>query len=185
MMRTSKCITENKAKVLRIIFALFFNVFLFFPFSISLFKEMNMEIFVKDFSGTTKPRILKFGTNIKYDRLYCALKNQPYMAYQSLYLSIFLSFQLFFHLISLASISATVFKLYIHNEDNQVYYCKQNQGVEIYFCLLFLYTVFSFFSISQSNVMNMEIFVKDFSGTALTRSLKFDTNIRYDKLYCV
>ena len=79
-----------------------------------------MEIFVKDFSGTTGPRILKFGTNIKYDRLYCVLKNQPYMAYQSLYLSIFLSNK-FFHLFSLASISATVFKLYIHNEDNQVY----------------------------------------------------------------
>ena len=54
-----------------------------------------MEIFVKDFSGTTGPRILKFGTNIKDDRLYCVLKNQPYMVYQSLYLSIFLSFQQF------------------------------------------------------------------------------------------
>ena len=31
-----------------------------------------MEIFVKDFSGTTGPRILKFGTNIRYDRLYCS-----------------------------------------------------------------------------------------------------------------
>ena len=85
MIRTSKCITGNKAKVLRIIFALFFY------FSIFHSKVMNMEIFVKDFSGTTGPRILKFGTNIKYDRLYCVLKNQPYMAYQSLYLSIFLS----------------------------------------------------------------------------------------------
>ena len=45
--------------------------FLFFPFSISHSRVMNMEIFVKDFSGTTQPRILKFGTNIKYDRLYC------------------------------------------------------------------------------------------------------------------
>ena len=106
-----------------------------------------MEIFVKDFSGTTGPRILKFGTNIKYDRLYCVLNNHPYMAYQSLYLSIFLSFQHFFHLISLASISATVFKLYIHNEDNQVYYCKQNQGAEIYFCLLFLFFCFFYLSI--------------------------------------
>ena len=104
-----------------------------------------MEIFIKDFSGTTGPRILKFGTDIKYDRLYCVLKNQPYMAYQSLYLSIFHSFQHFFHLISLASISATVFKLYIHNEDkdNQVYYCKQNQGAEIYFLPSF--SIFSFF----------------------------------------
>ena len=44
-----------------------------------------MEIVVKDFSGTTRPRILKFDTNIRYDRLYCVLKNQPHMAYQSLY----------------------------------------------------------------------------------------------------
>ena len=104
------------------------------------------------------------------------------MAYQSLYLSIFLSFQQFFHLISLASINATVFKLCTHNEDNQVYYYKQNQGAEIYFAFFFY---FSFFSISQSNVMNVVIFVKDFSGTALPRILKFGTNIRYDKLYCV
>ena len=81
-----------------------------------------MEIFVKDFSGTTRPRILKFGTNIKYDRLYCVLKNQPHMAYQSLYLSIFLSFQQFAYLISSASICAAVFKFCIHNEDNQVLY---------------------------------------------------------------
>ena len=81
-MRTSKCITENKTKVLRLIFAFFFY---FFPFSISHSKVMTMEIFVKDFSGTTRPIILTFGTNIRYDRLYCVLKNQPHMAYQSLY----------------------------------------------------------------------------------------------------
>ena len=40
-------------------------------------------------------------------------------------------------------------------------------------------------SISQSNVMYMEIFVKDFSGTAFPRILKFGKNIRYDELYCV
>ena len=38
------------------------------------------------------PRILKFGTNIGYDKLYCVLKNQLHMAYQSLYVSMFLSF---------------------------------------------------------------------------------------------
>ena len=52
--------------------------------------------FVKDFSETNVPMILKFGTNIGYDKVYCVLKNQPHMAYQSLYLSIFLSFQYFF-----------------------------------------------------------------------------------------
>ena len=76
--------------------------------------------FVKDFSGTTVPRILKFGTNIGDDKLYCVLKNQPHMAYQSLYLSIFLS-KFFFHLSS-ASMSAIVFIFCIHDEYNQVYY---------------------------------------------------------------
>ena len=85
------------------------------------------------------------------------------MAYQFLYLSIFLSFQQFFHLISSASMSAIVFKFCIHNEDNQVYYCKQNLGAMIYFCLLFL---FFLFTISRFNVMNMKIFVKHFSGTS-------------------
>ena len=80
---------------------------------------------------------------------------------------------------------ATVFKLCIHNEDNQVYYCKQNQGAEIYFGLLFLFFPFFYLIISQSNVMNMEIFVKDFSEPALPRIMKFGANIRYAKLYCV
>ena len=55
-----------------------------------------MEIFVKDFSRTTSPRVLKFCIDIRYDRLYCVLKKQPHMAYQSFYLSIFLSFQHFY-----------------------------------------------------------------------------------------
>ena len=57
MMRTTKCITENKTKVLRFIFA----------------------------------RILKCGTKLGNEQLYCVLKNQPHIAYQFVYLSIFLS----------------------------------------------------------------------------------------------
>ena len=48
---------------------------------------------VKDFSETTRLRILKFGTNVGYDKFYCVTKNQPHIAYQFLYLSIFLSLQ--------------------------------------------------------------------------------------------
>ena len=48
---------------------------------------------VKDISETTYLRILKFGTNIGYDKLYWVTKNQPHIAYQFLYLSIFLSLQ--------------------------------------------------------------------------------------------
>ena len=42
---------------------------------------MHREICVKDFSGTTVPRILKFGTNIGYDLSYCVRENQHPHAY--------------------------------------------------------------------------------------------------------
>ena len=53
-----------------------------------------MEIvFVKYFSATTWVRILKFGTKLDSDELYCVRKEQPHIAYQSFYLFIFLSLQ--------------------------------------------------------------------------------------------
>ena len=39
------------------------------------------------------PRILKFGTNVGYDLLYCVKENQHAAAYHFPYLSIFLSLQ--------------------------------------------------------------------------------------------
>ena len=57
---------------------IYFN--LLFPcllFSISHSSVIHREICVKDFSGTTAPRILKFGTNVEYDLLYCLKENQP------------------------------------------------------------------------------------------------------------
>ena len=44
---------------------------------------------VKDVSATTWVRILKFGTKLDSDELYCVIKEQPHIAYQSLYLFIF------------------------------------------------------------------------------------------------
>ena len=67
-----------------------------FPFSLFLISHSNVihrEICVKDFSGTTAPRILKFGTNVGYYLLYCVKENQDAAAYHSLYLSIFLTLQ--------------------------------------------------------------------------------------------
>ena len=49
--------------------------------------------FVKDFSATTWVRILKFSTKLDSDELYCVTKEHPHIAYQSLYLFIFLSLQ--------------------------------------------------------------------------------------------
>ena len=46
------------------------------------------------------PTILKFDTEIWYDKLYCVLKNQQHMAYQSLYFVHFSFFPIFFSIIS-------------------------------------------------------------------------------------
>ena len=68
-------------------------LFPFFLFSISHSSVIHREICVKDFSGTTAPRILKFGRNVEYDLLHCVRENQPPDAYLFLYLSIFISLQ--------------------------------------------------------------------------------------------
>ena len=64
--------------------------YIVFVFSVNMLQTF---VFVKEFSGTTIPRILKFGTNIGYDLLYCVIETQPPSTYHSLYLSIFLSLQ--------------------------------------------------------------------------------------------
>ena len=65
------------------------SVPLFVHFSFSPMEKF----FVKDFSATSWVRILKFGTKLDSDELYCVTKEQPHIAYQSLYLFIFLSLQ--------------------------------------------------------------------------------------------
>ena len=82
------CGTENQDDEIY-----FYNLFPFFLFSISHSNVIHREICVKAFSGTAAPRILKFGTNVGYDLLYCVRENQHAAAYHSPYLSIFLPLQ--------------------------------------------------------------------------------------------
>ena len=82
-------IVGKKIKMLRLIFVIFFH----FSFSISHSDVTHREICVKDFSGITAPRILKFGANVGSVLLHCVRENQPHDAYRFLYLSIFLSLQ--------------------------------------------------------------------------------------------
>ena len=69
---------------------------------------------VKDFSATTLVRILKFGTKLDSDELYCVTKEQPHIAYQSLYL--FFSFSPMKISVTdfSAPIGASVFKFSVH-----------------------------------------------------------------------
>ena len=60
--------------------------------SVCLSVCLSVNFFsVKDFSATTWVWILKFGTKLDSDELYCVTKKQPHIAYQSLYFFIFLS----------------------------------------------------------------------------------------------
>ena len=72
--------------------------YIVFVFSVIMFVCLSVCLSVnffsvKDFSATTWVRILKFGTKLDNDELYCVTKEQPHIVYQSLYLFIFLSLQ--------------------------------------------------------------------------------------------
>ena len=145
----------------------------------------KLFFFVKDFSGTTTPRILKFGTNVWYNLLYCVRENQPPV----LIIAIICPFFFLSNKNSVtdfsASMRAKVFKFCIHLESGQVYCGKENQDAEINCCLLFSFLLFS---ISHSNEIHRDICVKDFSGTTAPRILKyigkFDLCQRFLRNYC-
>ena len=77
---------------------------------------INFFFFVKDFSGTTEPRILKIGTNVGYNLLYCVRENQPPPAYHSLFVHFSFSPIKISVTYFSASMRAKVFKFYIHFE---------------------------------------------------------------------
>ena len=55
---------------------------------------MSLLIVIHDiFLSKISQRILKFGAKFDSDEVYCVTKKQPHIAYQSLYLLIFLSLQ--------------------------------------------------------------------------------------------
>ena len=87
-----------------------------------------MEIFfVKDFSATTWVRILKFGTKLDSDELYCVTKEQQHIAYQSLYLFIFLSLHWkFLSQISQLLLEPVFSNFFLHLQDGKVYCVNGN-----------------------------------------------------------
>ena len=64
-----------------------------------------------------------------------------------------------------APVEARVFRFCIHLEGGQVYCVKEIQGANIYFAFFFN---FSFFTISHSYVMHMDIFRQRFLRNCLT-----------------
>ena len=130
------CGKENQDAVIK--FCLLFPVFLF---SISHSSVIHREICVKDFSGNTAPRILKFGTNVGYDSLYCVKENQRATAFYSLYLYIFLSLQANFLLQISRFYESQSLQICIQIESGQVYCGTENKTAEIYFSFFFLFSI--------------------------------------------
>ena len=180
-LRVAKFNCGKEIQDAEIIFCLLFP---FFLFSISHSNVIHRELCVKDFSGTTAPRILKFGTNIGYDLLLCVRENQPPDSYCSFICPFFfLSNQIFCYRFLGFYESQSLLKFCIHLESGQVYCGTENQDAEIFFFHLF--SIFPFFHLSLQCNTYREICVKDFSETTAPRILKFGTNFGYDLLYCV
>ena len=118
----------------------------------------------KDFSATTAPRILKFGTNVGYYLLYCVKENQPAALIIALFVQFSFSTRKFSVTNFLASMKARVFKFCLRIESGQVYCGTENKTV-------FHFVFFLLFSISRASVIHREICDKYFSGTLACRIL--------------
>ena len=112
---------------------------MFFCLFVCLFV-CKLFFFVKDFSATTWVRILKFGTKLESDELYCVTKEQPHIAYQSLYLFFFLSLQWKF----LSQISQLLLEPVFSNFVYIFRMAKCTVLMEIKMLILFLPSFFTF-----------------------------------------
>ena len=113
-----------------------------------------MDIFsVKDFSATILVRILKFGTKLDSDKLYCVTKEQPHIAYQSLYFFIFLSLLWKF----LSQISQLLLEPVFSNFVYTFRKAKCTVQLEIKMLILILPSFFNFYIFSFFHSYNIHI----------------------------
>ena len=124
---------------------------LWFVFSVTMFVCVGfmckLFFFVKDFSGTTEPRILKFGINVEYSLLYCVRENQLPPAYHCHYLFMFFS-QIKISVTDFsASMSAKVFKFCIPL-DLKVAKCIVGKKIEMLRLIFAFFSIFAFFHLS-------------------------------------
>ena len=114
--------------------------------------------------------ILKFGTKLDSDKLYCVTKKQPkkqpHITYQSLYLFIFLSLQWKFpSQISQLLLEPSVFKFCVHLQVGKVYSVNENKDANP--CFAFFFN-FSFFLLSLLNNTYGHFFCQRFLSNYVT-----------------
>ena len=152
---------------------------LFLQFS---FKFSTLKFFVTLFSGTARPRRLKFGALVGSGQMYDVYWNQAAAAYSFLYVFIFLSHQfstlkLFITLFS-GALRPRRLKIGTHVDSEQIYHVYQNQAAAAYSFLYF----FIFLSLQFST---LKLFITLFSGTVRPKRLKLGTHIDSAQMYLV
>ena len=101
--------------------------YIVFAFSVIMFVCLSVNFFsVKDFSATTWVRILKFGTKLDSDELYCVTKTATY--YLSVPLFVHFSFSAMEISVTYfsAPIGASVLKFCVHLQVDKVYCVNGN-----------------------------------------------------------
>ena len=83
-------------------------------------------VFVKDFSATTWVRILKFGTKLDSDELYCVTKEQPHILISPFICSFFFLSNVISVTDCSAPIGASIFKFCVHLQVGKVYCVNEN-----------------------------------------------------------
>ena len=108
-------------------------VFIFFCSNVCLSVCVNFFFSVKDFSGTTAPRVLKFYTNFGYDYLCCVRENQHPHACHSFYLSIFSFFPIKFFVLDFSGTTApSILKFCTNIGYDSLYLVRENQHPHAY-----------------------------------------------------
>ena len=115
--------------------------------------------------------ILKFGTKLDSDELYCVTKKQPRIAYQSLFLFIFSFSPMDISVTDFsAPFGASVFKFCVHLQVGKMYGVNENKNANPIF-FIFQCFVFSF---CCSYIIHMDIF---YCQSFLSNHLTYDSEI--------
>ena len=105
----------------------FFNFFIFSVCHSYIIHYYILTFFsVKDFSATTRVRILKFGTKLDSDELYCVTKTATYCSSVPLFVHFSFSPMKISVTDSSAPFGASVFKFCVHLQVGKVYCVNEN-----------------------------------------------------------
>ena len=131
------CVRENKDA------NPYFAFFQFFIFSFCHPYIIHIDVFsVKDFSATTRLMILKFGTKLDSDELYCVTKTATYCLSAPLLVHFPFSPMIISVTDFSAPIGVSVFKFCVRLQVGKLYCVNENLGANSHFAFFFQIFIF-------------------------------------------